>query len=270
MAGHGGAPLFVRTHPVADPRAAVLVLHGYSEHSGRYVHVLEALAQRGFTALAPDHRGHGRTARVPGDIESADAILSDVSIAHRSLAASAPGRPVFVLGHSMGALIGLRYAELWGSELRGLVVNGPAVEIPEQIPVSVRAAAVVLARVTPTLAMQPFYDPTRATRDPAAWVRAHGDPWVYKGRIRARTGAETMRLVRHTLSALPALKLPVLVSHGGDDTTVPLRASQRVYRGISSADRALKVWPGLKHETHNEPEKADVIAHWLDWIEERL
>ena len=39
------------------PRGAVLFLHGMSEHSGMYLHVISALADAGFTVLAPDQRG---------------------------------------------------------------------------------------------------------------------------------------------------------------------------------------------------------------------
>ena len=57
-----GTRLFERlTLPDEAPRAAVLIVHGYAEHSGRYAHVAEALAAEGAAVYAEDHIGHGHS-----------------------------------------------------------------------------------------------------------------------------------------------------------------------------------------------------------------
>ena len=47
--------------PLGEPKAAVQLIHGYGEHSRRYLHMALAFAEAGFTVYADDHIGHGKT-----------------------------------------------------------------------------------------------------------------------------------------------------------------------------------------------------------------
>src|SRR5690348_1926426 len=99
---------------IGEPVGLVVVSHGASEHCGRYVRFARALNAAGFAVVALDHRGHGRTAASTGrgimGPGGGDAVIDDLHEL-RSAATSAVGRPVpvFLFGHSMGALIGLAY-----------------------------------------------------------------------------------------------------------------------------------------------------------------
>jgi acylglycerol lipase len=273
LSGHGGWPVFHRWVAPEQVRARVLVVHGYGEHSGKYERVLQALAERGFAALAPDHRGHGRTARVHGDLEDREAVLTDLGVAHRRLLELGQG-PVFVLAHSLGAVFALRYLQRHpaapGGGIAGAVLNGVALRVPASIPRSVRLAARIVAKVAPTAPLQPFFHPEKNTRDPVAQQALRDDPLGYKGRIRARTGVEVMRLIAEVRRDLPRVSLPILLTHGGDDLQVPPAVAEEVLRAVGSADRTLSVLPGLRHETWQEPEKDEVISRWADWIADRV
>src|SRR3982750_3081417 len=61
-----GVEVFGRWWPIADPTAVVLIAHGASEHSGRYDRFARALNAAGYSAVAIDHRGHGRTGASTG------------------------------------------------------------------------------------------------------------------------------------------------------------------------------------------------------------
>lgn len=268
LQGSGAIRVWSLQRPVPDAVAGVLLLHGYGEHSGRYTHVIEGLAQRGFALVAPDHRGHGRTARVPGDLESVDAILEDLAWAGDALERLAPGRPVYLLGHSMGALLALLLA---GRERRwaGAVLNGTALTVPEQISPLARSLARVGGRALPWLGLQRFYDPHRGSRDPAVAAANLADPFQYKGRLRARTGLEVLQAMARAEVVAPTLRLPVLLTHGGDDRTVPIAASARLHTRIGSGDKEFHRFDGLRHEVHQEPERAAVIARWGIWMSRR-
>lgn len=269
LAGHGGWGVFYRWLAPEVVRARVLVVHGYGEHSGKYAPVLRALAAAGFLPLAPDHRGHGRTARVHGDLEHRERVLSDLAVAHRRLLELGQG-PVFVLGHSLGAAIALRYVQRHPDAFAGAVLNGIALGVPASIPRSAQLAARVVARVAPTMPMTRFFDPTRNTRDPAAQQALRDDPYGYRGRIRARTGAQVMALLAEVRRDLPSVTLPLLLTHGGADTRAPASWSEEVARRVASTDRTLVVWPGLLHETWQEPERQTVLGEWVRWISERV
>lgn len=270
LPGHGGWPVFYRAHLPKDARASVLLVHGYGEHSGKYLHVIEALERAGFAVLAPDHRGHGRTARVHGDIESRELVLSDLVVAHKRLTEIGPA-PLFLLGHSLGGALALRYAERHAGRgsIAGIVLNGVALAVPDRIPPLMRRLAPLVARLAPTLALQSFFDPTRNTRDPEAQERLRTDPLGYRGKIRARTGVEVMSLIEETRRDLSLVEIPALLTHGALDRHVSVHVSEEI--AARWGERAqLRIFPGLLHETWQEPERDEVIASWVDWIAGRL
>ena len=71
FAGFGGISLFAQAWlPEARPRAAVALVHGFGEHSGRYANVVESLVPKGYAVHAYDLRGHGRSSGQRGLILS--------------------------------------------------------------------------------------------------------------------------------------------------------------------------------------------------------
>ncbi|MEZ4322802.1 MAG: alpha/beta hydrolase [Myxococcota bacterium] len=264
-----GRQIFYRAAVPATPRAVMLLVHGLSEHSGRYRHVMEHFAERGFAVYAPDHRGHGRSAITLGDLESIDEVVSDLGFLHRRAITAHPSLPVVVLGHSMGGLISVLYTERT-DEVAALVVNGPAMDIPDNIsPLLIRLSG-LLGRLVPRLGVEKFYAPDKLTRDAAVKARVEADPLFYKGWMRARTGSELLRGIRQATANLSQLTLPLLVTHGTGDQTVPPRASEVLFGGAASKDKTLHYFEGLLHEVHNEPEKDEVLAFWGDWLDRVL
>src|SRR3954452_17559209 len=100
--------LYYQAWSTEHPRADVVLAHGYAEHSGRYAHVAAALNAAGCDVWALDHRGHGRSAGERGNIESWEAVVADLDLLVDLAAAG--GRPVFLVGHSMGGAIAVAYA----------------------------------------------------------------------------------------------------------------------------------------------------------------
>ncbi len=269
VAGTLGRPLFLRWMVPERPRGSVILVHGYGEHSGRYLHVMEALVSRGLAVLAPDHRGHGRSGRIPGYIEDAELILSDLGIAHRRLLHHAPA-PVLSLAHSMGALLLLRYLERFGDEIGGAVLNAPALQVPERVPRWIRALAGGVARIAPTAPMQPFFNPARNTRDPDVHRAVRADPLSYKGWVRAGTGVEVMRLITETRRDLGKITTPLLITHGTHDEQVRPEISRDLIPLLGTDEVELHLFEGLRHEVHQEPERDEVVAIWGDWLLSRL
>src|SRR5262245_59139472 len=128
--GTDGVEVFARRWtPDAAPRAAVVIAHGLSEHSGRYARFADALTRAGYAVYAEDHRGHGRTAASTGvgraGERGIDGVIDDLH--HLAgIAATETGVPVVLFGHSMGALLAQVYAERHGDELAALVLSGSA------------------------------------------------------------------------------------------------------------------------------------------------
>jgi lysophospholipase len=252
--------LAYRVWDVRAPRAIVVIAHGYAEHSGRYDHVGTALAEAGFAAWALDHAGHGLSKGDErgnaGSVEEAVAAMDEfVTLA----STSAPSVPVFLLGHSMGAMLAIAYAEEHQDRLAGLVVTGAAVALGEMI------SALLELDEIPAVPLGAF-----VSRDPAVALAYDEDPLNYHGAIPRDTLEQAPERIESVRSQFGKITIPILVMHGEQDALAPMQASIDVIAGVSSGDRTLRIWPGLYHEIFNEPEKDLVIGDVVRWISARV
>ena len=251
---------------VEDPVGAVVLVHGAHEHSGRYRHVAERLAAAGYAVHALDHPGHGRSPGRRGNIGSMAAAVDGVAEVVRLAAEQHPGVPLFVYGHSLGGLIALQY--LTGTpdaRVVGAVVSAAALDTSSANAVQ-RLVAPLLSRFLPDLGVLTI-DVETVSRDPEV-VRAYrADPLNHTGRMVARTGAELMSTALAMPQRLPSLTLPLLVLHGTADRLVPPAASEVVRAHAGSPDLTLRVYDGLFHEPHNEPEKDEVLGDVVTWLD---
>lgn len=158
MAGAGGVRLAVtRWTPEVPAVAAVLLVHGYGEHSGRYEPVAQRLTAAGYAVTTFDLRGHGRSTGVArGTVDDFDLLVDDVATVARSVEGGGD-LPLFVYGHSMGGLAVVRLAEKAAAgtvdvpPIAGLVVASAALVAAESIPAPLVAVANVIGKLAPKL-----------------------------------------------------------------------------------------------------------------------
>lgn len=263
-----GIRLFTQCWCVDAPQAAVALVHGHAEHSGRYAHVAAHLNARDVSVYAYDQRGFGRSGGRRGYIGSFDQLLDDLHHFLHRTQQRLPDAPLFLFGHSMGGAVCALYAIEHDPDLRGLILSSPAVEVDDDIAPFLRKLAGLLGRLVPTLPT--IHTPTDAiSRDPEVVADATSDPLNYHGRVRARTGAELIRAVRRIQAQMEAITLPLLVFHGTADRLTDPAASQMLYKHARASDKTLKLYDGLYHETFNEPEKEQVLDDMARWIAAR-
>jgi acylglycerol lipase len=266
-----GRELFYRRRTPASPRGALLLIHGYAEHSGRWGWVMDRLVEAGLAVYAPDYRGHGRSVVASGrlgDLESMDLVAEELAAVWDALRAAHPGVPHFVYGHSMGGSLATLHTLRRQAQVRALIVSAPWVTVPDYASRLLVRVVNLLAAIAPRLPVQPF-DYTQVSRDPEV-IRAYSeDPLCYTGKTRARTGREMLRIIGEVDRRAAELTLPLLVLQGGDDRNVNLRDAPALYERAASADKTFRLFPGLRHEIHNEPEKQEVMGVILDWLESR-
>jgi alpha-beta hydrolase superfamily lysophospholipase len=248
----------------------VVLAHGFGEHSGRYAELGTRLADAGFAVYAVDHRGHGQTSGRRANIQRMALVVDDLDSFVKFAVARTPGVPLFLIGHSLGGLIALQYATEPGTtELDGLVVSGPAVEVTVGSALLKRIAG-LLSALVPNLGVADLRADEKISRDPEV-VRAYQqDPLVYHGKVPARTGTEILTTAEGLPARLPRLRLPLLLLHGTEDLICAPAGSTMVHDTVSSTDKTLRQYQGLYHEIFNEPEKDEVLADLLTWIEQRL
>ncbi len=261
--------LYYRYALPAEPKASILIIHGYGEHSGRYVHVIEAFAARGYAVFVPDYRGHGRSSRTLGDLEGRNKIREDLHILTQTISQQCPGLPVVLLGHSMGGMFALYQLLKYQDQYVAAVLSAPAILLPEGISPLIKAMAGVLAGIVPKLPVQEL-DLSEATRNMEMRAEDEKDPLQYKGKARARTGNETILAQQEIQDRLNEISLPLLIMHGDDDKVIDPAATEIVYSRASSQDKTKKLWPGLYHELMNEPEREKVFEFIFTWLSSRL
>src|SRR3954454_16762750 len=119
--------------PGVEPRAVVVLVHGYGEHMGRYTSVIEALLGRGYAVYTLDHRGHGGSDGLRAHVEHFDYFVDDLDLLVRKAHEAYPRHPLVMIGHSMGGLIAVRYALRHQKRLNALVVTGPALQVGDDV-----------------------------------------------------------------------------------------------------------------------------------------
>ncbi|MDE3095390.1 MAG: lysophospholipase [Chloroflexota bacterium] len=266
FAAADGLRLFERRWlPDGEPRAALAIVHGYAEHGGRYAHVGEALVGRGYAVFACDLRGHGRSDGPRAFVRSFGAYLADLPVFLDRVRTAVPGRPLFLLGHSMGGTIVALAAVAAPPSVEGVLLSGAGLTLAGAPP-PLQAAMLALGRIAPRLPLRRLAA-ADVSRDPEV-VRAYEeDPLVYRGRMRAGLIAAMIRAARRIGAGMEDVTLPLLIMHGTADALTEPAGSRELYARARSADRTLKLYEGLYHEILNEPERAQVIddiARWLD------
>ena len=255
--------------PEASPRAALLLVHGLGEHSGRYAHVARACNDRGFVVHAVDHYGHGKSDGQPGFVERFSVYLDGVGALLNHARETDPDLPVFLLGHSMGGLIAAAFLGASQADFRACVLSGPAFRIEPEPSALLRWLNRLLSALAPTAPMVGL-DPGGVSRDPDVVKAYVSDPLVHHGKLSARLIAEMMAAMRDTLDRAGSIELPLLVLHGKEDRLTAPQGSVEFCARVASDDKTLKTYPGLFHEIFNEPEKEAVIADMTGWLEAHL
>ena len=265
-------------HPGASAttRARLAIVHGYGDHSGRYMEFMTWLAARGVACHAFDLRGHGRSAGTRGYVRRWDDYLDDLRafFAQPEVAASqgrAEAAPLFVLGHSHGGLIvaaaGVR--GLLPPQVAGCILSAPYFVNCLNVPRLKAAAAHVLNVVLPWLRIKSGVRPELMSADPAQVEQSRADPLL----LRSATPRWflTHRLVQaEVLARAGEFTLPVMTLYGDADPIADPRGAIEFHARAGSADKTLVMHPGFRHEPFREAGRQRVFADVLAWIERHV
>ena len=263
-------PLFVQAWRPPAPRAALVLVHGLADHSSRFAEPAGRLAEAGYATHALDYRAHGRSPGLRVHVGSFEEFRDDVRAALDVARRVDPGLPLFLLGHSQGGLIGLSLALREPRAVDGLVLTSPFLGVhPSLRPgLGLRLLARGLASFWPTRLFPNGVDPSFVSRDPAVVAAYRTDPLV-SGAVSAgwyRAATATLDEVR---TRAHDLAVPTLVHYAGDDRLVDAEATAAWIAGAPAGRVEAVRWPGLYHEVLNEPEKDQVMARILAWLDKQ-
>lgn len=246
-------------------QAVLVLIHGMGEHSERYVHVAEFFASHGIAVVSMDLRGHGRSGGKRGHAPSLDQLMQDIRKLTEKAEKEFPGIPLFLYGHSMGGNLALNYIlRTPGHPYTKLVLTSPYLKLAFNPPGWKLALGKIAASVYPSLSQPTGLDVTAISRDVNEVEKYKKDPLVH-GKITAGFFAQIHPAAAWALANAGSLKIPTLVVHGSMDRITSPEGSKQLAENAGAMVQ-VKIWEGLFHETHNEPEKNEVLAFTLNWL----
>jgi alpha-beta hydrolase superfamily lysophospholipase len=264
-----GARLAISHWPVDAPRGVVLLAHGLFEHARRYDHVAARLNAAGLAVVALDHWGHGRSDGVRGFVPAFTVFLDGMAALLEQVRGHYPGRPLLLLGHSMGGLIAVHHLLAHQSGYVAAAVSGPAI-----LPAAPPSRATIwisrlLSRIAPRLGVIAL-DAGGVSRDASVVAAYQADPLVYGGKIGARLAEQMFDAMTAAQAGAGAITLPLLVQHGEADSLAAPAGGSYLHEQAGAADKTLILYPGLYHEIYNEPEQAAVLDDLIRWFDAHL
>lgn len=252
-----------REWPATDPRAVAVVVHGISDHSGRYEHVGQYLSARGVGVTAFDQRGFGQTGGHRGWIAHFDDFLDDIE--DHLAAARAVEVPVVLVGHSMGGLLALEYAVGERPQPDLFVVSGPPLVALAPNPALDRLPG-LLAPLLGPLRVRSGFPTSVLSRDDAVCDAYDADPLV-DPLVTIELLSAFVDAIGHARANLDRIRRPMLALAGEADELVP-PASTRLLDEVVGVD--VRLYPEHRHELFNELDWPAVLDDVIGWIDRHL
>ena len=244
-------------------KAVICLVHGFGEHSSRYVHVADFFTKNNYALLAFDLRGHGKSKGPRGHASSYDALLNDVDVLLAKADTLFPNCKKILYGHSMGGGIVANFILRRKSTIEGAILSSPFFKTAFEPPKIKIMAGKFFENLLPTLSLPSGLDVSAISRDQKVVDKYSKDPLVH-GKISAKMGMILIDNGQWALDNASKLSTPVLMFHGTADQLTSFAASESF---AQNAGDKIKFVPyeGLFNETHNEPDKATVLAEMLQF-----
>ena len=267
-----GIKIFYRQYQAESERARMVLSHGVGEHSGRYGNVIERVLPKGFSVWAPDHRGHGQSGGKRGHVLNFVQYLTDLRLTVELAKKDMPGEmPCFLLGHSMGGLIALYFAQHYPELIDGVVASSPCLGMVIEIPAAKKVLGSFMSYVWPGMTMGSGLDATKISRDENVVSAYKNDPLVHD-RVSARFFTELLAAMESVNQQASALNVPVLMQVAGEDYLVNADSSKHFFEKLTLQDKTLHVYDDMYHEIYNAPEdqKGRVLDDLETWLQKEF
>ena len=251
------------------PRGVIVIVHGASEHHGRYKWLRDMWRFHGFHVIMGDLPGQGTTTRrLRGHIKSFDEYINEIKVwidaAHQY------GLPVFLLGHSMGGLAVVRTLQEKEVDVKCVILSSPCLGLVKNPPFMLDMCTKGLNHLIPTLRVNAGLSVYIATRnEEVREMDANDSLYVTKVSVRwYRELVKAMKLAQINQHKIP--DLPFLVMQGGDDKIVNKVEVRKWFDRLHVNDKTYKEWPKLYHEIFNGPEREDVFQFTKSFLDTHI
>jgi len=276
-----GTKLYTKTwKPENDATQAVLIfIHGFSDHINAYYDLFPTLSSSPFNIAVYgfDQRGWGRSCKKLADnghTGPTSLVISDIHdfTLHVASLPEAQGKPLFLMGHSMGGGEALTYLLSTSSDfsnrpaLAGLLLEAPYVELhPTAQPSAFKVQAGKLASMLlPNMQLKQKLDSTHMSRSKKVcqdWIddtlcHDTGTLEGLKGLLERSADLSHLSHGRTVQGFTTKLPCPVWFSFGTGDRVLSYIAAQQLFNVVDAPnkDKTFKSYPDAYHKLHAEPD----------------
>ncbi|WP_064092713.1 alpha/beta hydrolase [Rossellomorea aquimaris] len=252
-----------------EAKAVIVIIHGAMEHHGRYGWLIEMWRASGFHVIMGDLPGQGMTSRSHrGHIDSFDEYIIEVK--DWIQAAYAFDLPVFVIGHSMGGLVAVRFLQESHVNLAGVILSSPCLGLVKSPAKPVQLLSYGLNKFAPMVKFSSGLTIDMATRNAdVREIDSNDSLYITKVSVRwYRELVHAIKLAFMNLTKMP--DVPLLVLQAGEDKIVDKKAVKKWFNELSLSEMHYKEWPKCYHEIYNEPEREEIFEYSKTFIESRL
>ncbi len=254
--------------PENPPKGVIVLVHGLGEHSGRYsTHFADHFSNEGLSIITFDLPGHGKSGGKRGHINTYEDFNKLLSAGISYAKKKYPSLPFFLYGHSLGGLIALDYSIQHKPVINGVIVSAPVLDVNEPIPPVKLVLAKMMNKFFPSFTLDSGLNRNMLSRDKSVIERYNDDPLVH-GYTSARMGMYIIEKGAFVRNNAKKISLPTLVMVGSAEGIVSREA---IHDFCEQSDKCTeKIWAGLYHELHNEPEKMSVLKFTTEWIADHM
>ena len=264
--GTRGIQLYTQRWIPDNARGVLLIVHGVGDHSARYTQITQTLPEYGFVVASYDQRGHGRSAGIRGHVTRWQDYCHDLQRIVQSIGRDHFPLPLFLLGHSMGSLVVLRYLLSRPGDVRGAIISAPPMKAQGVAKPGLILLARILSCVCPRWRLTLSIQADALSRDAGMIDAYRTDPLVHR-QVTVRWGTEALA-ARATIHQRAAeIRVPLLLVHGEADNIAAVRGSVELFERVGSHDKQLLTYPAALHELHNDTNREQVIEDYRLWLQ---
>ncbi|HZM26034.1 MAG TPA: alpha/beta hydrolase [Gemmatimonadales bacterium] len=253
--------------PVVSPRAILVNVHGIGDHSGLYPMLPDYFVPRGLAVHAFDMRGNGRSPGPRGHIDSWTQLRDDLQRFVAVVRAQEDGRPMFLLGNSLGGLVVLDYALHHPAGLRGVIAIAPPLG-RIGTPAWLLTLGRIMSHIWPGFTLETGLDLSRLSRDPAACEAIVTDPLFHR-KGSARLAAEVLRTAHGLHERAGDFPVPLLLLHGAEDRMVFPDGTREFFGVVGQPDKRYVEYPGAFHALLADLDRDRVLSELESWMDKR-
>ncbi|PIF00096.1 MAG: alpha/beta hydrolase [Maribacter sp.] len=264
-----GIPIYAGYVQPRTVKGAVVLVHGFGEHSGRYLQeVVPMLADVGLAVLFYDNFGHGKSGGKRGHCPNYGALLALLAEMVEKATDLFPKMPQFLYGHSMGGNLVLNYALRHKNRLTGVIASSPYLRLAFEPLKWKMVLGRAMWKIWPSLTMPSGLDSSGISGIGDEVARYKADPLIHD-KISPMFSFPIMEAGEWAIHNAADLRIPTLLVHGTGDPIIDFKGSGEFHKN-NPRFTTLKLFEGGYHELHHDRCRLEVFNSIQSWLRQQL